>query len=154
MCLREDAAKLAGWRVEIFATDISDEVLEKAKTGVYSQFEVQRGLPIQLLLKYFAKVGELWQIDASIRAIVRYSAHNLMANLAKLGAFDIVFCRNVLIYFDQTLKTQVLNAIGQIMPADGFLFLGGAETVIGLDTPFEPMKGQRGVYRLIEQSPH
>lgn len=154
MCLREEAQKLAGWRTDIIATDISDEVLEKAKAGVYSQFEVQRGLPIQLLVKYFKKAGDMWQIDPAIRGMVRYSQLNLMGDFSKLGAFDIVFCRNVLIYFDQNLKVEVLERIGHLMPSDGFLYLGGAETVIGLTTKFVPMKGQRGVYHLASETAH
>jgi chemotaxis protein methyltransferase CheR len=154
MCLREEAPRLADWRTDIVATDLSDDVLEKAKAGVYSQFEVQRGLPIQLLVKYFKKAGDMWQIDPSIRAMVRYSQLNLMDDLSRLGAFDVVFCRNVLIYFDQNLKVEVLDRISQLMPSDGFLYLGGAETVIGLTTKFVPMKGQRGIYRLASETAH
>jgi chemotaxis protein methyltransferase CheR len=154
MCLTEEKAKLAGWRVDIIATDLSAEVLEKAGAGLYSQFEVQRGLPIQLLVKYFAKTDEMWQIDPSIRAMVKFQTHNLMDDAGRLGAFDVVFCRNVLIYFDKPLKSTVLKRIGQQMPPDGFLFLGGAETVIGLDAPFEPMASERGIYRLGDQTKH
>lgn len=154
MCLSEDKAKLAGWRIDIIATDLSAEVLEKAEAGLYSQFEVQRGLPIQLLVKYFAKTGEMWQIDPSIRAMVKYQPHNLLDDAGRLGAFDVVFCRNVLIYFDRPLKSQVLKRMAQQMPTDGYLFLGGAETVIGLDAPFEPMASERGIYRLTEEATH
>lgn len=154
MVIKEAAAKMPGWRVDIVATDISREILEKAKAGVYSQFEVQRGLPIQMLVKYFKQNGELWQIDAAIRGMVQYRELNLMENISSLGAFDVVFCRNVLIYFDQSLKTDVLNRVARQMPNDGFLFLGGAETVIGLDTKFEPLKGERGLYHLIDEKPN
>ena len=94
MCLREEAAKLSGWRIEIVATDLSKEVLEKASVGLYSQFEVQRGLPIQLLMKYFSQVNDLWQIDSSIRAMIKYQSLNLLDNFTHLGAFDVVFCRD------------------------------------------------------------
>jgi len=134
MCLREEAAKLEGWRVEILATDLSNEVLEKARTGIYSQFEVQRGLPIQFLVKYFEKIGEMWQIDSSIRAMVQYKTLNLLQPMSSIGRFDIIFCRNVLIYFDQDLKATVLDSLSGIVPEDGYLVLGGAETVIGLST--------------------
>lgn len=154
MCLREEAQKLEGWHVEIIGTDLSREVLEKARAGVYSQFEVQRGLPVQMLVKYFAEHGNLWQIDASIRAMVQYRELNLMDNFAGLGAFDLVFCRNVLIYFDRDLKVDVLSRVAQLMPADGLLFLGGAETVVGLGTKFEPMPDERGIYRLISETAH
>ena len=146
MLLKEEAAKMAGWRVEIMATDISHEVLEKAKAGLYSQFEVQRGLPIQLLMKHFQQVGEMWQIDSSIRAMVKFQPKNLLGDLGSMGKFDVVFCRNVLIYFDQSTKGQVLTQIHNILADDGALFLGGAETVLGICDSFKPVDGQRGVY--------
>lgn len=146
MLLKEEAAKMAGWRVEIMATDISNEVLEKAKAGLYSQFEVQRGLPIQLLVKYFQQMGEMWQIDSSIRAMVKFQNKNLLEDLGSLGQFDVVFCRNVLIYFDQETKGQVLSQIHKIIASDGALFLGGAETVLGICDDFKPVEGQKGVY--------
>ena len=154
MCLREEAEKLSGWRVEIVATDLSKEVLDKASVGLYSQFEVQRGLPIQLLMKYFSQVNDLWQIDSSIRAMVKFRSLNLLEKFSHLGAFDIVFCRNVLIYFDQPTKGEVLENISSLMPSDGYLFLGGAETVLGICDSFKPMDGHRGMYRLSPQTSH
>lgn len=146
MVLREEAARLAGWRTEIVGTDISSEMVAKAKAGLYSQFEVQRGLPIQLLVKYFKKEGDLWQIDAAIRAMVRYREFNLLDDMRGLGGFDVVFCRNVLIYFDNQTKGQVLKRIRGIMPDDGVLFLGGAETVLGISDDFKPIPNFRGLY--------
>ncbi|HMA15579.1 MAG: CheR family methyltransferase [Bacteroidota bacterium] len=148
MMLKDEAARLAGWRVEIVATDLSNEILKKAKDGLYSQFEVQRGLPITLLMKYFAQEGEKWRISEEIRRMVTYKTFNLLDNPSTLGQFDVVFCRNVLIYFDQATKGQVLGRIAQVMPSDGFLYLGGAETVLGISDAFEVVPGQRGVYRL------
>jgi chemotaxis protein methyltransferase CheR len=138
--------KLSGWRVEIIGTDLSLEVLEKAKAGVYSQFEVQRGLPINLLVKYFTQNGDIWQIAPEIRAMVQYRPLNLLADFAHLGAFDVVFCRNVLIYFDQETKVGVLNRIARLLEGDGFLMLGAAETVVGLTEAFKPMPDKRGLY--------
>ncbi len=146
MMLKEEGAKLAGWKIEIVGTDISTEMLEKAKAGLYSQFEVQRGLPIQLLVKYFKKTAEMWQIDPAIRGMVQYREYNLLHDLKPLGQFDVVFCRNVLIYFDQPTKTRVLDNISRVMPDDGFLYLGGAETVLGISDKFKPVPEQRGVY--------
>lgn len=146
MLLKEEAAKMPGWRIEILGTDISPTVLEKAKVGLYSQFEVQRGLPIQLLMRYFQQVNEMWQIDSSIRAMVKFREANLLDGIRMLGTFDVVFCRNVLIYFDQPTKGKVLDEIRTMMPDDGVLFLGGAETVIGITESFKPVAGQRGVY--------
>ena len=152
MILKEEAAKLAGWNLEIIATDLSTEILDKAKAGLYSQFEVQRGLPISYLMKYFSQQGEKWQISDEIRSMVSYRPFNLLENPSQLGTFDVVFCRNVLIYFDQATKGQVLSRIAQIMPADGFLYLGGAETVLGISDSFEVLPGQRGIYRLTDNS--
>jgi chemotaxis protein methyltransferase CheR len=148
MILKENALKLKDWRVEIVATDISNEVLEKAKAGLYSQFEVQRGLPIQMMVKYFSQVGEMWQIDSALRAMVTYKYFNLLEDPKILGSFDVVFCRNVLIYFDQKTKGEVLDRIAGLLPPDGSVFLGAAETVIGVTDHFEPVKGKRGVYGL------
>jgi chemotaxis protein methyltransferase CheR len=148
MMLKEEAARLAGWKIEIVGTDISTEMLEKAKAGMYSQFEVQRGLPIQYLVKYFKKNAEMWQIDPAIRGMVQYREYNLLHDLKPLGQFDVVFCRNVLIYFDQPTKSRVLDNISRIMPDDGFLYLGGAETVLGISDKFKPMPEQRGIYNV------
>ena len=148
MLLQEHADKLAGWRVEIVATDLSNEILDKAKEGLYSQFEVQRGLPITHLVKYFVQVGDRWQIEDSLRKMIKFQQFNLLGDLSELGKFDVVFCRNVLIYFDTPTKTKVLNGIADLLPADGFLYLGGAETVLGTTDRFEIMQGQRGIYSL------
>ncbi len=150
--LKEEAAKLAGWRYEIVGTDISTEILNKARAGVYSQFEVQRGLPIQLLLKYFKKDGDHWQIDQSLRSMVQYKEYNLLKDLKMLGNFDVIFCRNVLIYFDQETKGKVLEGMSRLLSNDGVLFLGGAETVLGISNKFKPVAGQRGVYGLSASS--
>jgi chemotaxis protein methyltransferase CheR len=147
MCLKEMSAALAGWRVEIIATDLSQEVLEKSKAGVYSQFEVQRGLPIQLLVKHFKQNGELWQISPEIRAMVQHRQLNLLHDFSSLGTFDVIFCRNVLIYFDQDTKINIFDRLARIMEADGFLVLGAAETVVGLTDVFKPFPDKRGLYR-------
>jgi chemotaxis protein methyltransferase CheR len=146
MILSEMSAQLAGWRIEIVGTDLSTEILGRAKEGMYSQFEVQRGLPITMLVKYISQVGDRWQINAKIRSMVNYREFNLLHDPMTLGRFDVVFCRNVLIYFDQQTKGRVLNAIAKLMPEDGFLFLGGAETVLGITDKFQMVTGQRGVY--------
>ena len=146
ICLKEMAAQLTGWRIEIIATDLSTEVLEKAKAGIYSQFEVQRGLPIQLLVKYFTQVGESWQIAPELRAMVQYRSLNLLHSFSNLGQFDVVFCRNVLIYFDQETKVDVFERLAKVLPPDGYLVLGAAETVVGLTDTFRPLQDQRGLY--------
>jgi len=146
MCLKEMARDVAGWHIEIIATDLSGEVLEKARAGLYTQFEVQRGLPIQLLIKHFSQSGELWQIAPDIRGMVKYRQLNLLHDFSQLGPFDLIFCRNVLIYFDQDTKTSVLNRMASLTAADGYLVLGAAETVVGLTDRFKMAPDKRGLY--------
>jgi chemotaxis protein methyltransferase CheR len=146
MCLKEMSAALTGWRVEIIATDLSQGVLEKSRAGLFSQFEVQRGLPIQLLVKHFAQTGELWQLNADVRAMVQFRQLNLLQDFSHLGAFDIIFCRNVLIYFDQDTKSNVFGRLAKVIEPDGFLMLGAAETVVGLTEAFRPYPDRRGLY--------
>lgn len=146
MSIAEKGPAFAGWRVDIVATDLSGEVLEKAKAGRYTQFEVQRGLPVQLLVKYFKQVGDQWEISPAIRSMVQYRPLNLLRDFSSLGVFDIVFCRNVLIYFDQETKVAVLNRLARAVEADGFLVLGAAETVVGLCNAFKPHFEKRGLY--------
>jgi chemotaxis protein methyltransferase CheR len=146
MCLKEMKDKVAGWRIEILGTDLSVEVLEKAKAGIYSQFEVQRGLPIQMLVKYFSQIGDTWQLTPEIRAMVQYRPLNLLTDFAQVGVFDLVFCRNVLIYFDQALKIDMLNRLARVTAPDGYLVLGAAETVVGLTDAFKLMPEKRGLY--------
>jgi len=148
MVLKGLGAAIAGYRIEIVATDLSSEVLERAKAGIYSQFEVQRGLPVQLLVKFFDQVGETWQLAPELRSMVQFRPLNLLNDFSALGSFDAVFCRNVLIYFDQETKVAVLNRIARQMPGDGFLVLGAAETVIGLTEAFKPLADKRGLYVL------
>lgn len=146
MLLSEEAAKFAGWKIDIIGTDISQEIVEKAKEGVYNQFEVQRGLPVTLLVKYFKQNGDKWQISDKIRQMVQYKVMNLLTDWGAIGSFDVIFCRNVLIYFDQPTKSKILERMAQIMPPDASLFLGGAESVLGLTDKLKSLDTQRGIY--------
>lgn len=146
MILKEMGAALSGWRVEIIATDLSPEVLEKSRSGIYTQFEVQRGLPIQLLVKHFTQVGAMWQLNADTKAMVQFRPFNLLQDFAPLGKFDLVFCRNVLIYFDQPTKTDIFKRLAKATEPDGYLFLGAAETVVGLTDQYRICPNRRGVY--------
>ena len=146
MCLQQMEREIAGWRIELLATDICGGVLDKARQGLYSQFEVQRGLPIQLLVKYFTQVGETWQVIPEIRAKVKYQQFNLLSEFSQLGTFDLIFCRNVLIYFDQQTKIGVLNRLARVTASDGYLVLGAAETVVGLTDSFKVVADARGLY--------
>jgi chemotaxis protein methyltransferase CheR len=145
MLLHETPA-LAGWRLEIVASDIAGDALEQAKAGLYSQFEVQRGLPIQMLVRYFEQIKQQWQLAEKIRRMVQFRQGNLLADFSMLGTFDLVFCRNVLIYFDQATKLDVLGRIRTVTAADGYLVLGAAETMVGLGDGFAPVPERRGLY--------
>jgi chemotaxis protein methyltransferase CheR len=147
MCLKEAGAALSGWRTEIVATDLSLAVLEKSRSGIFSQFEVQRGLPIQLLVKHFTQNGDLWQLNADIRGMVQHRQLNLLQDFSHLGTFDIIFCRNVLIYFDQTTKANIFDRLSRMMEPDGVLALGAAESVVGITSAFKPYPDRRGLYR-------
>ena len=144
--LKEQWHMWSTWNIEIIGTDICSQVLKKASDGVYSQFEVQRGLPIQMLIKYFKQDGDVWKINDDIKKMVKFKPYNLLDSFAALGAFDVIYCRNVLIYFDQETKGQVLDKMGRCLAKDGALFLGAAETVLGITDAFQPVKGQRGMY--------
>lgn len=120
MICSEEMAALQGWRVDILGTDLSSEMVERAKSGIYSQFEVQRGLPIALLMKYFSQIGtDKWQIKESLRQMVQYREGNLLTDFGPVGVFDVIYCRNVLIYFDQPTKTRVLEAMSHVLAPDG-----------------------------------
>jgi chemotaxis protein methyltransferase CheR len=146
MLLKEAAPRMPGWNIDIVATDISTEVLDKAKVGFYNQFEVQRGLPIRFLVKYFKQIGDHWQIAPEIRSMVDYRYLNLIEDFSRLGQFDIVYCRNVLIYFEPNLKADVLRRIANTMTADGSLVLGASETVLGVTDALTLDPAYRGLY--------
>jgi chemotaxis protein methyltransferase CheR len=152
MMLKEMGRQVEDFRIEIVATDISQDVLEKAKSGIYSQFEVQRGLPIQMLIKYFKQDGEMWQIAPEIRAMVQFRPLNLLADFGRNGIFDLVVCRNVLIYFDQETKTEVIDRLARVIAPDGYLILGAAETTIGLSQGFKAIPERRGLYAPVDPS--
>jgi chemotaxis protein methyltransferase CheR len=147
MILKDMGLKASSFRFEIIGTDISREVLERAKTGTYSQFEVQRGLPIQMLLDNFTQKGDVWEISSAIRQMVQFRPLNLFDNFSSLGTFDIVFIRNVLIYFEQAAKVEILERVAKQMAPDGYMVLGAAETVVGLTDAFKAIPGSRGLYQ-------
>ena len=151
MIVHDCSTALGVRRVEIIGTDIAREQLTRARQGLYSQFEVQRGLPVQMLLKHFKKDEAQWRISEALRAMVEFKEWNLLADPAPLGLFDVIFCRNVLIYFDQPTKSKVLDTLARQLVPDGFLYLGGAETVLGLTDKLVPMENERGVYVRADQ---
>jgi chemotaxis protein methyltransferase CheR len=149
MILAESRAAIGNRKIEIIGTDLAREQVGRARDGLYTQFEVQRGLPVQMLMRYFRKEESTWRVNDAIRAMAQFREFNLLSDPRPLGRFDIVFCRNVLIYFDQPTKSRVLGGIAGAMPTDGLLYLGGAETVLGLTTRFAPLPAERGVYGVV-----
>ncbi len=146
MALAESRALMPGRPVEVLGTDLAREPIQRAREGLYTQFEVQRGLPVQMLLRYCEKEEGGWRVNRDLRAAVQFLEWNLLADFSPLGTFDVVFCRNVLIYFDVPTKVRVLDAIARQMAPDGLLYLGGTETTLGLTTCFLPLATERGAY--------
>jgi chemotaxis protein methyltransferase CheR len=149
--LATDTLGVGARQVEILATDISGEIVGRAKQGLFSQFEVQRGLPIRALMTHFRQEPGGWRVAESLRAMVRFEQRNLLTDCGALGRFDAIFCRNVLIYFDTPTKAKVLEMLSRQLAPDGVLYLGAAETVIGLTDRLQPLAGERGVYGVTEK---
>lgn len=148
MLLKE--TKLVPCPVDILGTDLSDQILDRAREAKYVQFEVNRGLPAPYLVKYFNRQGLDWQLKDDIRAMVRFRRFDLRQPMAALGKFDVVFCRNVLIYFDVETKVKILTQILTVLNPGGYLFLGGAETTVNLHDKFERVAcGTTAAYRKI-----
>ena len=151
--LAEAQPGLRARRIEIIGTDIATAVLMRARAGLFTQFEVQRGMPFHTLVKRFTREADGWRVRPEIAAMCRFEKWNLLGDLRALGRFDVVFCRNVLIYFDLPTKSRVLGGVaGQLAP-DGALYLGAAETALGVTDRLEPVLGQRGVYRPASSEP-
>ena len=141
-----------GVPVEIVATDISDRCLDRARQGLFTQFEVQRGLPIQTLMQYFTQQDDHWRISERMRQQISFRKLNLMDPSYNLGKFDVIFCRNVLIYFDGPTKGEVFERLANSMNPGGFLLLGAAESVIGITQSFETAQDRRGLYKLVNRA--
>lgn len=148
MVLQEELERHPGWQVSLLATDINAEMLERTRTGRYSQLEVNRGLPIAALMKHFDKRGTHWHVKDPLRKMIRTQALNLAAPFPLLGSFDVVFLRNVLIYFDPEVKREVLGRVRSVLRPDGYLFLGGSETTLTIDDSWERVRlGDSTAYR-------
>jgi chemotaxis protein methyltransferase CheR len=146
MLVDEQRSVQAGLKIDLFASDLSERCLEKAHTGLYTQFEVQRGLPSRLLIKYFEKIDDAWVLSPRIRQMVRWRRMNLLGDFRSLGQFDVIFCRNVLPAFDDSTRKMVLERLALALAEDGFLVLGLNEAVTGLTQAFRPVSGRRGLY--------
>jgi chemotaxis protein methyltransferase CheR len=147
LLLKEEFAKSPGWNSTILGTDISDEMIERSKGATYTHFEIQRGLPVKYLISSFEDLKGSWRVKPEIRSMVQFRKWNLLDDFGTLGQFDIIFCRNVLIYFDTPMKTKILTGMARILPDDGVLYLGGAEGVLGVTEAFKPVPNVRGAYR-------
>lgn len=149
-----DEAKIAkDWRIDIIATDISSTAIARAAEGRYSQYEVQRGLPAQTLVRYFAQDGEHWSISERLRRMVRFRCFNLLDSYGWLGAMDVIFCRNAFLYFAPLAKRTCLQNLADTLAPDGYLVLGAAETMEGASTAFVPDDADaRGIYRKIRHA--
>ncbi len=144
--LKEIEAKLKGWKIEIIGTDISAQAIRKASTGDYTQFEVQRGLPVTYLIQHFQERDDVWHLNDNIRNLVSFEQFNLMEPYDELGLFDIIFCRNVLHNFENNTRTQMLERMGENLAENGFLVLGETENLNGLKTDFQPLEGCSALY--------
>jgi chemotaxis protein methyltransferase CheR len=139
---------VADWNIEIVGTDLSTEMVQRAREGRYSQLEVNRGLPASHLVRYFERDGAGWRVNAQLRSMARFSELNLMRPFPTVGRFDVVFLRNVLIYFDVATKRDILHRVAQVLAPDGYLYLGAAEMTMGVDDAWERVAaGRSSVYR-------
>lgn len=149
LLLKEHFPELATWRINLWATDISQEMLQRSRSGRYSQIEVNRGLPTPLLLKWFHQEGAHWQLEDQIRSMVSFSQVNLASYWPAMPPWDLIFLRNVMIYFDNEVKKQILGRVARVLCPDGYLLLGGAETTLSLDDSFARIESLRaGFYQL------
>lgn len=143
----DEKNNLAGMTFDILATDLDTKVIKKAQEGLYTQFEVQRGLPITSLLANFSQeANNNWRIKEHVKKMVKFRQFNLLDSFLLLGKFDVIMCRNVLIYFDDPTKREILKKLSQALNPDGYLFLGSAETIISLSDDLKPLGNERGVY--------
>src|SRR5258706_4794414 len=141
----DETPQLAGWDIQILATDVSADAIERAGCGLYSEAEVQRGLPLRLLSKYFRKEPSGWRISDELRNRVELRVFNLMDCFAGLGMFDVIFCRNVLMYLDPEAKSDILERLAGLLERDGYLVLGAAETMLGACESFTVLPHFSGI---------
>jgi chemotaxis protein methyltransferase CheR len=146
MLWRERFAHLTDWRLKLLATDISNEMLQRARDGRFTPLEVNRGLPAKYCSRYFRREGDSWLIDERLRTMVEFRLLNFIGEWPKLPLMDVVFMRNVLVYFDMSTKQEVLRKVRGILRPDGYLFLGGTETTLMIDDAFDRISTSMGSY--------
>lgn len=147
MLFARDAARWAGWTIRIVGTDVSRSVVEKARRGVYRQFEIQRGLGAAEIVQFFDKTPQGWRAREGLRRMVRFELHNLLDRMPRAASFDLVLCRNVLLYFDDATRAQAFERLDEALATDGWLVLGAGETPLRRNGPIVPDRGVPGVYR-------
>jgi chemotaxis protein methyltransferase CheR len=152
MMFAEDPVRWAGWTIDILGSDVSESAVRRARDGTYSQFEVQRGLGIAQMIRWFEEHDGGWRAVEPLRRLVRFQVHNLLEPAPHPGQFDIVLCRNVLLYLNVERRGQIFDRIASAMNPDGWLMLGAGETVIGQTKRFEADVASRGLYRMVEQA--
>jgi chemotaxis protein methyltransferase CheR len=146
MLLSDIEAQLQQWDIKLLATDIDQKVLQHAQAGIYTQYEVQRGLPILYLTRYFTKSDGSWTVNPAIRKRIEFKILNLLTDFTYFGVFDVIFCRNVLIYFDLSTKKKILEQMSRMLSPSGVLFLGSTETSIGITDKIVRMSSEKGHY--------
>ncbi|HEY8189175.1 MAG TPA: protein-glutamate O-methyltransferase CheR [Micavibrio sp.] len=148
MILKDMELQLKNWKIEILGSDLSGQAIRKARAGDYTQFEVQRGLPVQRLMQHFDEVGDFWRLHDDIRNLVRFEQFNLLEPMDDLGLFDLILCRNVMASFESETRTSILSRMAGQMAEDGILLLGSGETLNGIKTPFKPLDSRPGFFGL------
>ncbi|WP_300974542.1 protein-glutamate O-methyltransferase CheR [Sphingomonas sp. LHG3406-1] len=148
MLFADDPLKWAGWTIDIIGTDVSESVVERARSGTYTQFEVQRGLGIQQMIRWFDETPNGWRASETLRKPVRFQVHNLLEVPPHPGRFDLILCRNVLLYLNDSTRRKAFDRLSSALAPDGWLMLGAGETVIGQATALETDRDMRGLYRL------
>lgn len=152
MLIREAFPELSTWNVRVIASDFSKHVLARAEQGEYTQLEMSRGLTPNWRDRYFRQTGQSWQIVDEIRQMVEFRQLNLIQAWGSLPKMDVIFLRNVLIYFDIDTKRAILNKVQHYLQADGYLFLGGGETTFHLDPRFEAIQGETSLYHRLRSA--
>ena len=147
MVFADNADQWAGWTIEILGTDVSARAVDSARSGVYSQFEVQRGLGVIEMLRHFDEASDGWKIKNSTRAFTRFQKHNVLSQPPSSQKFDLILCRNVLLYFDQQTRAKAFARLASAIANDGFLMLGAGETVVGQTSDFQPCSGRASMYQ-------
>lgn len=153
MLFAEQPARWAGWQIDIVGTDISGKAIETARGGIYTQFEIQRGISVAQMLNFFSETAGGWQASTKIRSLIRFQQHNILDAAPLPGHFDLILCRNVLLYFDLATRQRVFDRISGTLAPDGWLMLGAGETVVGQTGKFEPAACGSALYRHLTRVP-